>query len=73
MLLIMFTWLITTAIYGLLVWLAVRRVVKHLQGNDAGMKAVVEHVLLPVLGKTETENEEPAKVQVKEKKRGQLV
>ncbi|MHB1423119.1 MAG: hypothetical protein ACYC3I_07985 [Gemmataceae bacterium] len=48
---IFFTWLLTTFVYGALLWFAVQRVVRHLKNNGEGLKAVTEHVLLPMLGK----------------------
>jgi hypothetical protein len=51
MLLIFLTFLVTTAFYGGLLFLVCRRVAMHLQGNADAVKAVTEHVLLPVLGR----------------------
>jgi hypothetical protein len=51
MLIGLMTFIVTTAVYALLFLLACRRVAKHLQGNTEGTKAVVENVLLPVLGR----------------------
>ncbi len=52
MILVIFvTFLLTTALYGTLAWLACRRVVGHLQGNPEAVKAVTDHVLLPMLGR----------------------
>lgn len=48
---IFLTFALTTALYGFLLWLAGRRVAKHLQGNAEAVKAVTEHVLLPILGR----------------------
>jgi hypothetical protein len=45
------TFLVTTVGYVLLLWLALRRVALHLQGNEAATKAVTEHVLVPILGR----------------------
>ena len=69
---IFITWLITTLVYGALGWIAIRRVVKHLRGNEVGMRAVVEHVLLPMLGKERTD-EEPKPATDDGKKKGMLV
>jgi len=51
MLLVFLTFFLTTALYGFLLWLACRRVIKHLQGNAEGAKAVTDHVLIPLLGR----------------------
>ena len=42
--------LLTTALYGSLLFLAFRRVFAHLQGNAEATKHVVDHVLIPLLG-----------------------
>ncbi len=49
--LMILTFLITTAFYGFLLWLAVRRVSRHLQDNIEGVKAVTDHVIIPLLGR----------------------
>jgi hypothetical protein len=51
MFLVFLTFLLTTAVYGALLWLAVRRISRHLQGNAEGVKAVTNHVLIPLLGR----------------------
>lgn len=51
MFLIFLTFILTTALYACLVALALRRVAAHLRGNPEAVKAVTEHVLLPVLGR----------------------
>ncbi len=51
MFLIIATFGLTTGLYGFLLWLACRRVARHLQGNAEAVKAVTEHVLLPILGR----------------------
>lgn len=62
MFLIVLTFVMTTAIYGTLLWLAVRRVSRHLQGNPDGIKAVTDHVLIPLLGRRpDAESERPAR------------
>jgi hypothetical protein len=59
MLWVFLTFLLTTALYGALLFLAFRRVTAHLQGNSEATKNVVEHVLIPLLGrKPEVEEEE---------------
>jgi hypothetical protein len=64
MILIFFTWAATTALYGFLLWLAVRRVMAHLQGNAEATRMVVEHVLMPVIGRRPSQEatDVPAKV-----------
>jgi hypothetical protein len=51
MFLILVTFLVTTAIYVVLLALALRRVARHCQGNETATRAVTEHVLLPILGR----------------------
>jgi hypothetical protein len=48
---ILATFVVTTAIYVVLVALVLRRVARHCQGNETATRAVTEHVLLPVLGR----------------------
>jgi len=48
---IIVTFSLTTIVYASLMWLACRRVVHHLRGNPEAVKAVTEHVLLPMLGR----------------------
>ena len=43
--------LLATAFYGVLLWLACRRVLRHLQGNAEAVRAVTDHVFIPLLGK----------------------
>jgi hypothetical protein len=50
---VLVTFIVTTAIYAVGLWMALRRVAVHLKDNEAGSKAVTEHVLLPILGKKE--------------------
>jgi hypothetical protein len=51
MLLVCVTFLATTAIYGFLLWLAVGRVVFHLKDNPEAVKAFADHVLIPLFGR----------------------
>jgi hypothetical protein len=51
MLLVFVTFLVSTALYVALLLFAFRRVTTHLQGNADATKAVVEHVLIPLLGR----------------------
>ncbi len=55
MLLIFLTFLLTTAGYGALLWWACRRISRHLRGNPEAVKAVTEHVLIPLLGRRAVE------------------
>lgn len=48
---IVLTFLMTSALYGILAWLAFRKVSRHLQGNPEAIKSFSEHVLLPLLGR----------------------
>jgi hypothetical protein len=48
--------LLTTALYGVVLWLACRRVSRHLQGNAEAVKAVADHVLIPLLGRRPEED-----------------
>jgi hypothetical protein len=59
---ILVTFVLTTALYGgLAVW-GLRRLIRHLQSNNDGVKAVTEHVLLPMLGRSpeDVEKKKPA-------------
>jgi len=49
MLTVLLTYVLTTAIYGLLGLLAFRKIACHLQNNPEAVKAVTNHVLLPLL------------------------
>ncbi|EAQ78962.1 hypothetical protein DSM3645_27818 [Blastopirellula marina DSM 3645] len=35
-----------------LIWIGCQRVAKHLRSHPAAMKAVIEHLLMPLLGET---------------------
>ena len=48
---VIMTFILTTGVYASLMWLACRRVVHHLRGNPEAVKAVTEHVFLPMLGR----------------------
>ena len=48
---VVMTFILTTGVYACLMWLAGRRVAHHLRGNPEAVKAVTEHVLLPMLGR----------------------
>jgi hypothetical protein len=43
--------LLATGLDGGVLWLAFRRVSRHLQGNPEAVKAVADHVLIPLLGR----------------------
>ena len=60
MIAVLLTFMATTALHFVLLILAVRRVARHLQGNDAATKAVTEHVLLPLLGRQEETDDSDA-------------
>jgi hypothetical protein len=55
--LVLLTFVATTGIYSGLLVLAFRRVARHLQGHPEAMRAVTEHVLVPLLGKKRDEGE----------------
>jgi hypothetical protein len=59
MLPVLLTFLLTTAFFGILLWLACRRVSRHLQGNADAVKAVTDHVLIPLLGRRAEDDREP--------------
>ena len=51
MFLIIATFTLTTGLYGFMLWLACRRVARHLQGNPEAVKALTENLMLPILGR----------------------
>ena len=51
MFLILVTFLVSTAIHVVLLAFVLRRVARHCQGNETATRAVMEHVLLPILGR----------------------
>jgi hypothetical protein len=54
---ILVTFVLTTVLYaGLGVW-GLMRVIGHLQTNRTAMQAVVEHVLMPLLGRKKDDAE----------------
>lgn len=57
---IVLTILGTSALYALLAVLLCRRVANHLRGNSFAANMLVEHVILPVLGKPTPRPAEPA-------------
>jgi hypothetical protein len=60
--LVVLTFVVTTGTYAVLLFLAFRRVARQLQGRPEALRAVTEHVLVPLLGKKqgEAETEKPA-------------
>lgn len=52
------TFILTTILYGCLLFLACRRVAIHLRGNAVAAHAVAEHVLLPIIGRKEEKKPE---------------
>jgi len=55
---ILVTFLVTSCAYGAVAWLAVRRVIRHLQGDPNAIQEVTEHVLVPLLGKSVEKKED---------------
>lgn len=53
--LMLFTMLLMLSGIGVLIWIGCRRVAKHLRVHPEAMKAVIEHVLTPLLGETNVE------------------
>ncbi len=53
---IVVTFILTTCLYGCLLFLACRRVATHLQGNQDAINAVTVHVLMPILGRKPEKN-----------------
>jgi hypothetical protein len=47
---ILLTFLATTGLYGLAMWFACSRISRHLRDNTVATSAVVQHVLVPLLG-----------------------
>jgi hypothetical protein len=60
MFIILLTFAFTTILYAFLLWLAARRVVRHLQEAPEGVKALTEHLLVPLLGRKPTEEPQSA-------------
>ena len=57
MILILLTFLATTSLYAALLVFGCRRVVRHLQGHPEAMRAVTEHVVVPLFGKKPSDAE----------------
>jgi len=51
------TFLGTMGICALLAWVGCRRVLSHLEDNPDGCRAVMEHVVLPMLGRKKARKE----------------
>jgi hypothetical protein len=60
MFLVFLTFLLTTALYGVLLWLACRRISRHLHGNAEGVRAVTDHVLIPLFSRRPDSGNEQA-------------
>lgn len=45
------TFLVTTGLYAALVVWGAARVIRHMQADRAAVQVVIEHVLMPVLGR----------------------
>jgi hypothetical protein len=72
MVVMMATFLVTTAIYMVLLAFVLRRVARHCQGNETATRAVTEHVLLPILGRS-TEQKAAEQKPAAQKTNGTLV
>jgi hypothetical protein len=56
------TFILTTAFYAFLViWFVVRPIAEHMKENAEGAKALSEHVIVPVFGKRQREQEHSAR------------
>jgi len=64
MLAVFITFVALTTGYVAMFWCGVRRVTRHLQGNQEATQAVVEHVLIPLFRR---KPEVPAKEEEEEK------
>jgi hypothetical protein len=51
------TFLATSAVFVLLLGLAIRRIIRHLQGDPEAVQAVTAHVLVPLLGRKKPDAE----------------
>ncbi len=67
MLTVFITFVVLTTLYAVLFWLGCRRVTIHLQGNPEATKAVVDHVLIPLLGRQREVEEETGNETISEK------
>jgi len=57
---ILVTFVLTTVLYAALGAWGIRRLTRHLQSNPEAVKAVTEHVFMPLLGrKDEAEKKKP--------------
>ncbi|HZZ78895.1 MAG TPA: hypothetical protein VFE62_10280 [Gemmataceae bacterium] len=52
----LFTFIATSALYASLAALALHRVARHVQRNPEGLHAVLEHVLVPMVGRWHVES-----------------
>jgi len=61
MAIVLFTFLLTTALYGAGLFFAWRRVMEHLKENDEASRAFAEHILVPLLGRKFERDNEPGR------------
>lgn len=54
MFLMFVTFVVVLAGMAALIWIGCQRVALHLRGKPEATRAVVEHVLMPLFGRTET-------------------
>jgi len=59
---VVITFVLTSAAYGAVTYLILRRIAEHLKGNPEASKAFSEHVLIPVLGRKAVAKKEPEPV-----------
>ena len=57
MIVMLSTFLATSVVFVVLLGLAIRRIIRHLQGDADAVQAVTAHVLVPLLGKKKPEAE----------------
>jgi hypothetical protein len=62
MFLILITFILTTALYAALFWLATRNLARHLQDNPEAIHALSKHLFVPLLGKRAKEDDLPGPV-----------
>ncbi len=59
LMILLVAFVLATALWGVLLWLAARRVLRHIRGDAEATRAVVEHVLMPLVGKKPGEDIPP--------------
>jgi len=62
---VLITFGVTTAIYAVRLWMAMRRITNHLKENPDGCRDVMEHVILPIFGGKEKRREVERKPEAK--------